>query len=111
MASQYIGGDLSQSEREARYLRMFWTLPVDHAHWPYQCRCGTYGMVTYRGRNYCPRCGHRYTQRGLDTIRGFHNKPCPASCSDGTCPCRMDADRAENVLVQDRVAQCPVTAR
>jgi hypothetical protein len=60
MTRQRIGGDNLSQDQRAPYLKKLRELPIVHAHWPFQCRCGTYGWVVYRGRNYCPRCGRRY---------------------------------------------------
>lgn len=55
-----IGGNrLTQNEREP-YMRKLRALPIVHAHWPHQCRCGGYGWVIYRRRKYCQRCGARF---------------------------------------------------
>lgn len=67
----YIGGRLSYGEREARYLRRLRKLPLQEARWPLQCRCGTYGYVTYRGRAYCPRCGRRWSEKGMALLRAL----------------------------------------
>jgi hypothetical protein len=55
----YIGGGLSYAERERRYLKRLRLLPIQEARWPFQCFCGQLGWVVYRGKRYCPRCGHR----------------------------------------------------
>ena len=66
---RYIGGDhLSQSERERLYLRRLRSLPIQHDRWPVQCFCGTCGYVVYRGRYYCPRCGHKWNKERMNSL-------------------------------------------
>ena len=56
----YLGGDnqtmVQIAERVYRCLRPL--RPVD-VGWPWQCFCGSYLKIRYRGRHYCWLCGRR----------------------------------------------------
>lgn len=77
----YIGGDrISYAERQRKYLRLLRALPIISAEWPFQCRCGTLGFVSYHGRKYCHRCGRRWSEEGLRHLAEIHaRKQAPAA--------------------------------
>ena len=56
----YLGGERQTvGESQIRAARTLWSLPARDLGWRYQCRCGRWLYVKYRGRFYCQRCGQR----------------------------------------------------
>ncbi len=75
--NHFIGGDLSQYERQPYIDRMrekgkTIILPGFTEAWKLQCRCGNCAKLSYyRGRMYCYRCGRTLNKKSLITTRNI----------------------------------------
>lgn len=55
---KYIGGsNQTMGQVTQRVITTLTPLPHKHLGWPWQCYCGKFDYVKYRGRFYCWHCG------------------------------------------------------